>query len=188
MHPHTTRLRQTVNLPGWKTGWKTFAKTRKSMSQWRCLLTNVWSIAPSSFCFPLSMKVSAMFSKPILSRGQSLGPATIHPTSRTGYGLQKHSYRRQISSGCRSQVRKDNNESSISWHPRNTRGQSSNSQNIPLPELWYRVYASGFIQRTWCQNGKLWQQRPTSNLFVVFPFFFSSPHLTRPFILFRLPS
>ena len=47
----------------------------------------------------------------------------------------------------------------------------SNPQNIPHPELWYRVYASGFIQR---QSGKLWQQCSTGYLFVVFSFLFPS--------------
>ena len=81
-------------------------------------------------------------------------------TLQTYYGLSRF------------QVRKDN-EFSISLHPRNKRGHSSKSQNIPLPELWYSVYVSGIIQRSRCQNGKLWQQHSTSNLFVLFAFLLS---------------
>ena len=55
---------------------------------------------------------------------------TLRPNSRTAYGLQKHSW--TIPSW--SQIRKDN-EFSISWHRRNERGHSSNSQYIPHPEL-----------------------------------------------------
>ena len=96
------------------------------------------------------------------------------------YTLQTD-YGRQVLS--RFQVRKDN-EFSISLHPRNKRGHSSKSQNIPLPELWYSVYVSGIIQRSRCQNGKLWQQHSTSNLFVLFAFLFSLFVIT----YFRSPS
>ena len=76
---------------------------------------------------------------------------------------------RQVPSGCPSQVRKNSiSPDTEVWHPRNKRGHSS---NLPLPELWYRVYY-GFIQRSRCQNGKLWQQCSTCYLFVVFSFLF----------------
>ena len=128
-----------------------------------------------------------MFSKPILSRGQSSFPATLslslyHILTRTGYGLRKHRWHFP----SRSQVRNDN-EFSISWHRRNKRGHSSNSKYIPLPELSYRVYVSGFIQRWRCQNGKLWKQHSTSNLFVLFSFLFLSFTLAILYYLDHLP-
>ena len=121
-----------------------------------------------------------MFSKPILSRGQSSFLATLsfslYPIlTRTGYGLRKHRWHFP----SRSQVRNDN-KFSISWHRRNKRGHSSNSKYIPLPELSYRVYISGFIQRWRCQNGKLWKQHSTSNLFILFSFLFPF-HLPWPY-------
>ena len=55
----------------------------------------------------------------------------------------------QVPSGCR---RSHDIEFSISSEAENL----SNPQNIPLPDLLYRVY--GLIQHPRCQNGKLWKQ------------------------------
>ena len=92
---------------------------------------------------------------------RSIWPATLHLTgySELGYGRKKRLNRRQVTSDCRSQGRKDNAFSTSSGAemrpPRNKRlrGQSSNSKILPVPELWCRVY--GFIQRSGCQNRKL---------------------------------
>ena len=91
--------------------------------------------------------------------------ATLPLISQTGYGRQKHSYRRQVLYGCRPQSRKGNEF-------------SRHSRNIPLPELWSCVYE--FVQRSRCQNGKLWQRCYTSYLFVGFLSFSPSlrSHLT----------
>ena len=126
-----------------------------------------------------------------LSKFQSVPScSTLYPR-QIEYGRRKHSYRcrQRDLSGCRSQVR-NANEFSISSdtkfrNPRNKRGHSSNSQNIPLPELWYRVY--GFTQRSRCHNGKLWKQYSTSYLFVCFPLTFVLIWLGHT-ILFRSPS
>ena len=111
-------------------------------------------------------KSSTRKKKPNPSRVQSLCPVAatlrLRPTRQNG---QRQSYRRFLTSGCRSLIRKDNGFS-FSWdaemqHPRNRRGQAYNLQNIPLGIT---------TQRSLCQNQKLWKQCSKRYLFVVFIF------------------